>query len=551
MKNLFKNLMLVAVAAMAFTACTKENNEVNAVAKRTVINFTANFDDDTRSHFGEYDGAKYPSFWEGGEQVAIVAPAADYDGTYTAYAEAEKIDDEGKSATFTVVFDNPIDAGTVYAYVGEGWNSLTNYAYVANNQTPRANSVDPKCHMTYTSFEYDGSGTVDVNGIFKHGAAYGKMTINGFDDKKITEVVVNIVGEENSYTYILNTEELAEHTYWFASEACDAKEFTVSIVADGVAYSKTITLTEEKPLNFQIGRVSKFSVSALTKDPVQLDTPIISASFADGKVTATWEAIENAAAYEIEINDEVVESAYTAASYTFDAEYNTQYNIAVTAKAKEDSTEYIDSYKGNTYFTTPMDINMEVDYTVTLTSYAIVDSTYKFEGKTANDWIQIPFHTGLNGELPAGTYTGVYGDWSFSANAALEYDWYNTSFNIAEKPSSNGYPYWNQSNGIIVVERGEGNTLSLTAIVSAYIDGYTKTVKYVYEEVYTEPVTFDGEITKWTYTNSLSPTKYLVEGNGFSFYVGMNRNNKDFIAKRDGDYSLGDSSWPLFKKADI
>lgn len=540
---MFKNLMLVAVAAMAFTACTKENNEVNAVAKKTVINFTANFDDDTRSHFGEYDGEKYPSFWEGGEQVAIVAPAADYEGTYTAYAEAVKLDDEGKSATFTVVFDNPIEAGTVYAYVGQGWNELTSYAYVANYQTPRANSVDPRCHMTYTSFEYDGSNTMDVNGTFKHGAAYGKMTINGFDDKKITEVVVNIVGEENSYTYTLNTEELAEHTYWFASEACEAKEFTVSVVADGVAYSKTIALTEERPLNFKIGHVSKFSVSKLTKDPVQLETPIISASFADGKVTATWEAIENAAAYEIEINDEVVESAYTAASYTFDAEYNTQYNIAVTAKAKEDSTEYIDSYKGNTYFTTPMDINMEVDYTVTLTSYAIVDSTYKFEGKTANDWIKIPFHTGLNGELPAGTYTGVYGGEAFSANAALEYDWFNTSFNIAEKPSSNGYPYWNQSNGIIVVERGEGNTLSLTAIVSAYIDGYTKTVKYVYEEVYTEPVTFDGEITKWTYTNSLSPTKYLVEGNGFSFYVGMNRNNKDFIAKRDGDYSLGDSSW--------
>ena len=102
MKNLFKSFMLVAVAAMAFTACTEENSEVNAVVKKTVLEFTAGFDSDTRSYIGEKVGDSYPSFWEGGEQVAIVAPAADYNGTYTAYAEAVKLDDEGKSATFTV-----------------------------------------------------------------------------------------------------------------------------------------------------------------------------------------------------------------------------------------------------------------------------------------------------------------------------------------------------------------------------------------------------------------------------------------------------------------
>ena len=51
MKNLFKNLMLVAVAAMAFTACTETNDEVNAVVNKTIVTGVASFGDDTRSGF--------------------------------------------------------------------------------------------------------------------------------------------------------------------------------------------------------------------------------------------------------------------------------------------------------------------------------------------------------------------------------------------------------------------------------------------------------------------------------------------------------------------
>lgn len=547
MKNLFKSLMLVAVAAMTFTACQNDNGEMDMLVKKTVIEFTAGFDADTRSHFGDKVGDSYPSFWEGGEQVAFVAPAADYEGTYTAYAEAVKLDDEGKSATFTVVFDNPIQAGTVKAYLGAGWNTLEDYAYVDSYyaQTPRANSVDPMFHLASTSFEYDGA-SMDFAGKFKHGVAYGKMTVKGFEGKKISEVTIELIENEGegmypiSKRYRLNTAELDTHTYWFAAEACEAQEFTVSVVVDGVSYSKNVTLTADKPLNFNVGRVSTFSVSNLAKDPVQLDTPIINASFADGKVTATWDAIENAVAYTVEVNGEVVEEAYKATTYTFDAEYNTQYEIAVTAKAAEGSADYLDSYKGNTNLTTPMDISMETDYVVTLKSYTHSGLTYRFFGDTDKDWIQIPFNPSIDGDLPAGTYTGVYGSGSFSPTYALEYNWYDTSFNLAEKPADS--LYWSSSASLVVVER-ENNLFKVTAIVSSDIGGYNKTVKYVYEESYSEPVTLDGKITKWTYTDSASPTKYLVEGNGFSFYVGMNRNNVDFIAQRDGGYSLGDSSW--------
>ncbi len=523
MKNLFKSLMLVAVAAMAFTACQKDNGEVNAVAKKTVINFTAGFDADTRSYFGDKVGESYPSFWEGGEQVKFVAPAADYDGTYTAYAQAVKLDDEGKSATFTVVFNNPITAGTVKAYLGEYWNTWEDSAYVDEyyTQTPRANSVDPRFHLASTSFEYNGE-SLDFAGKFEHGVAYGKMTVKGFEGKKISGVTIELFKNEgegmyqNSKRYRLNTAELDTQTYWFAAEACEAKKFTVSVVADGVTYVKSVELTAEQPLNFNVGRVSTFSVSNLA---LPLDTPIINASFADGKVTATWDAIENAVAYKVEVNGEVVEEAYKETSYTFNAEYNTQYEIAVTALAEENSVEYSDSDKGSTNYTTPMDINMVTDYEVTLKSYTFVGETsygltYKFTGDTDKDWIEIPFNPYIEGDLPAGTYTGVYGSWSFSQTSALEYNWYDASFNLADSPAPSNV-YYCGSAGLVVVER-ENNSFKVTAIVSAYIGGSNKMVKYVYEETNEEPAEPDGIV----FTSSL-----LEASSGFGdFYITFSDN---------------------------
>ena len=44
--------MIVAVAAMAFTACSEVDEQVDAVRRTAAINFTANInEDDTRSGF--------------------------------------------------------------------------------------------------------------------------------------------------------------------------------------------------------------------------------------------------------------------------------------------------------------------------------------------------------------------------------------------------------------------------------------------------------------------------------------------------------------------
>ena len=491
MKKMFKNLMLVAVAAMAFVACSQDVNDINILPKQTTLNFTARFVEDTRAYFGEKGDEGYPVYWAGGESVRFVAPGADYDGTYETRAEAIKVDELGKEATFNVVFDNPIKAGTVYAYLGDNWNPTINYAYVYNYQTPTATSVDPNCIMASTSFEYDGE-TMEVSGDFAHGVGYGKMTINGFEGKTISSVQLSFEGTRYC-NYTLNVADIEEHTFWFASEENEVSNFTISVDVDGVSYSKEVEIGSDKHLYFKKGLVSKFSVSGLVKDPIQLETPIVTTSFADGKVTASWSPIENAESYTVKVNDTVVEENYKETSYSFDASYSTYYSISVIANAAEGSVDYLDSYEAFTSITTPLDINMVTDYTVTLTNYTIDlessygDKLFKFTSDDATKWINLPVNPNLNDVLPAGTYTGVYDYWSYSSDANLEFNYYDTQFNY----SSLYVNEWATSKSGVEVIRESDDTWSITIVVFTE-DNYS--IKYVYSEEPEDPNVFADHI---------------------------------------------------------
>ena len=501
--------MLVAVAAMAFVACSQEVNDINILPKQTTLNFTARFVEDTRAYFGEKGDEGYPVYWAGGESVRFVAPGADYDGTYETRAEAVKADEQGIEATFDVVFNNPIKAGTVYAYLGDNWNPTINYAYVYNSQTPTATSVDPKCIMASTSFEYDGE-TMEVSGDFAHGVGYGKMTINGFEGKTISSVELNFAGT-NYCNYTLNVADIAEHTYWFASEENEVESFTITVVADGAYYSKNVEIDSDKHLYFKKGLVSKFSVSGLVKDPIQLEMPIVTTSFANGKVTVSWNAIENAESYTVKVDGTVVEEEYKDTSYSFDATYGTDYNISVIANAAEGSVDYLDSYEASTYITTPLDINMVTDYTVTLTNYTIdLTSSYgklfRFTSDDATKWINLPVNPKLNDVLPAGTYTGVYGSGAYSPDASLEFNHYDTLFNYDSMYVNS----WATSKSAVEVIRESDDVWSITIIVTT---GDSRTIKYVYSEDGEDPEQPAGIV----FTSSL-----LEAEDGFGdFYINL------------------------------
>ncbi|MBR5206523.1 MAG: hypothetical protein IKW52_05080, partial [Alistipes sp.] len=197
MKNLFKSLVLVAVAAMAFTACQKDVNEVNAIKENVVLTFTAGFDE-TRANFGEFDGEVYPI--EFAEDDAARLTVDLYDGSsygtgYNVAVEEANFELLSKSAiTFSVVapadwkYDEDIEY--VYARYGATGQTFTNgssaeyqaYADINGVQTPTATSVDPDFISMVAEFPVSYNDAVSqyeyaVEGTFKHLAAYAKMTL--------------------------------------------------------------------------------------------------------------------------------------------------------------------------------------------------------------------------------------------------------------------------------------------------------------------------------------------------------------------------------------
>lgn len=264
MKNLFKNLMLVAVAAMAFVACSEVSVEVDNLVKKTIINGTASINtDDTRSGFvgsetvENEDGTTttvYKSAWDGGENIKIFNGSQEITTT---------IDAEGK---FTVELEGTPGFITVCS-PAEAWVS-TYTCNIPTVQTPRTNSVDPAAHILQHQNAQVSNDT--VNAKMQHQVGYGKMTVNTPAEFVIDYVEVELngvwYGSTKTLNYTINADNVEGNVFWFATDVVEVSDFTVTAYdAEGNAYTKSVTIPEGRELKFQYGRVSTFSVSNLEK----------------------------------------------------------------------------------------------------------------------------------------------------------------------------------------------------------------------------------------------------------------------------------------------
>ena len=226
MKNLFKNLMLVAVAAMAFTACSEDNNEVNKAEKKVVYEFVASFEDDTRSGFTGSEVAEdgttiYHSAWTGGETVLLVSNTGEQ---VTATV--------GADGHFTAAFTGPVSQVNMYSPASAWAVGTDAVSTIPAVQTSGVQSVDPAAHIVSGYTMIDGEGTQLFTLKLSHAHAYGKMTVNAPEGYEIAYVELDLKGDyyttarENSYK--LYASEETPNLFWFTTECMTVNEFTLT-----------------------------------------------------------------------------------------------------------------------------------------------------------------------------------------------------------------------------------------------------------------------------------------------------------------------------------
>lgn len=295
--KMMKLWMLVVVATIA-SACSKQDDAGFEGAATKTVQFIAN-DAAGRTIFGTPEEGVYPVLWEAEDNVSVSLNMCN-----RVVATALNLINDGTSATFKVSYpeDEATNAAekTFYAVVpNTGISSFYNkekddprfIIKVVADQTPRANSCDPKVQILYAQSATYSTIPEQVEMSFKHWCAYGCMTIKNLNT---TEPIVKVQLTVDSYlagstywrptaenevdrlyniggslapknpekTITLNTSSV-ENPLWFAALPVDlsGKEMTIRVTLEnGDTYTKTITFANGDG-NFQAGRIAKFAVN--------------------------------------------------------------------------------------------------------------------------------------------------------------------------------------------------------------------------------------------------------------------------------------------------
>lgn len=283
MKNIFKSIMCIAAAAMAFTACsTADINEEITTPQTITVKFNALAENMTRTTFGVYDeeNKEYPTLWEGDETIKLALGLTAGSNSSPVVASADKT-----SASFEAEFETTEEAPyTLYAICpSSAWvsgiqaNNKSWGIVIPTTQEPTTTSCDPKAQILYGKAENLASLTEDVNISFKHLVAYAKFSFSKLNLDGATIQNITIEGDQNiasRYYFNVETNTISENsasnlitintnTYeniWVALAPVEGlSTLTFTINTDKGPLTKTVNLPADKA--FEAGKVAGFTVN--------------------------------------------------------------------------------------------------------------------------------------------------------------------------------------------------------------------------------------------------------------------------------------------------
>ena len=285
---MFRNLMLVAVAAMAFVSCQKEAVEEISRPQDVVMTIIADMDE-TRTYIDETNSNVK---WSEGDKIKVIENCATY-----RTSSAATIAGNGK-ATFSVSFpaadatsftyDAIFPASSLVEDDSEKMDLAKVKVIVPEAQNPTATSFDPSADVLVAKHVVTSSQPTELSMQFKRLVALGKMTMTNFPSSasNINKIIFTAEGEGakavagRNYVDVENGD-VVEYGYYGATNSltlsydnaspstpvyftCNPFElvagdkFTVKVVCSDYTYTREVTLS--KGLKFEEGDLSTFSV---------------------------------------------------------------------------------------------------------------------------------------------------------------------------------------------------------------------------------------------------------------------------------------------------
>lgn len=307
MKKMFRNLMLVAVAAMGFTACQESIEEAVRPIEPAEVEMTITADvDATRTWIDEENKMVQ---WSEGDKLKVIENGATYRTTKAATIDANGL------AQFTVSFPENTTAteftyNAIYPAIrlneddAEKMDMTKIKVTLPDTQNPTATSFDPTADILVAKQIVTDAQPTELSMQFKRLVALGKMTLTNLPESsaisKVTFTIEDSDAEEQpalagrnyvdattgtiveygyygpTSTLTLNyLEPISTRDIYFTCnpfELSAGDKFTVKAICSDATYTREITLP--KALSFIEGDLSKFSVNM--EDAERVENPSIS-----------------------------------------------------------------------------------------------------------------------------------------------------------------------------------------------------------------------------------------------------------------------------------